>query len=173
MHVSNPVWILETGTYVKVNILRGKAWNILERCSIVKSHCPQIVHQHCRVAKRSTFNKSDSKRFLVNATSGHIEPESDAYKRNNTSNPVTNAIDAFYRFSRPHTVIGTVKFAFKSIVSMCWSVDIDQIVFYLASDIYVARILFYCLVVYSKKGKKNLTYSLNRHWASRLLLYLL
>ncbi|PPS07772.1 hypothetical protein GOBAR_AA12876 [Gossypium barbadense] len=54
----------------------------------------------------SVFQKSNTK-FLVNATSGHpLESEPKAYP-NTPWNSAKNALDAFYRFSRPHTVIGT------------------------------------------------------------------
>ncbi|XP_010548611.1 PREDICTED: homogentisate phytyltransferase 1, chloroplastic isoform X2 [Tarenaya hassleriana] len=46
----------------------------------------------------------NKKRFLVHATEG--QPE--AYDPKNLRESVRNSLDAFYRFSRPHTVIGTV-----------------------------------------------------------------
>ncbi|XP_021276781.1 homogentisate phytyltransferase 1, chloroplastic isoform X2 [Herrania umbratica] len=54
----------------------------------------------------TAFQKSNTK-FLPNATSDHpLESEPAAYPKN-TWNSVKNALDAFYRFSRPHTIIGT------------------------------------------------------------------
>ncbi|TXG61078.1 hypothetical protein EZV62_012441 [Acer yangbiense] len=98
------------GTYVGVQFLRCKAWNILERCSVVRSQWHHMKHHDRSVEERSIFHKKNNKKFLANAAAGHpleSEPESGAYKRKSTSNPITNAFDAFYRFSRPHTVIGT------------------------------------------------------------------
>ncbi|KAK2646272.1 hypothetical protein Ddye_021467 [Dipteronia dyeriana] len=94
------------GTYVGVQFLRCKAWNFLERCSVVRSQW----HHDRSVEERSIFYTKKKTNFLANAAAGHpleSESESSAYKLKSTSNPVTNAFDAFYRFSRPHTVIGT------------------------------------------------------------------
>ena len=70
-----------------------------------------IVKHHARgIQETSTAFQKSSTKFLVNATSGHpLESEPGAYPKTTWSS-VKNALDAFYRFSRPHTVIGTVKF---------------------------------------------------------------
>ncbi|PON92366.1 Prenyltransferase [Trema orientale] len=53
--------------------------------------------------------------FLANATGQPLESEPGAYTPKSVRNPIIDALDAFYRFSRPHTVIGTAL----SIVSVC------------------------------------------------------
>lgn len=63
--------------------------------------------------KKSTIYQENNAKFLVHAASGQpFESESGAYNPESTSKSVKNALDAFYRFSRPHTVIGTVKSKF-------------------------------------------------------------
>ncbi|KAK4755753.1 hypothetical protein SAY87_009510 [Trapa incisa] len=55
----------------------------------------------------SFYQRSD-RTYLVNATSDHhLEADPGTYDSKNPWNSVKNAVDAFYRFSRPHTVIGT------------------------------------------------------------------
>lgn len=52
----------------------------------------------------------DKSRFRVNATAG--QPE--AFDANSKQKSFRDSLDAFYRFSRPHTVIGTVKFLLRN-----------------------------------------------------------
>ncbi|KAB5514374.1 hypothetical protein DKX38_028280 [Salix brachista] len=80
------------------------ARNILERQRVVRF---QHHHSGCTV-KKSTIYQENNAKFLVHAASGQpFESESGAYNPESTSKSVQNALDAFYRFSRPHTVIGT------------------------------------------------------------------
>ncbi|KAJ6731561.1 HOMOGENTISATE SOLANESYLTRANSFERASE CHLOROPLASTIC [Salix purpurea] len=80
------------------------ARNILERQRVVRF---QHHHSGCTV-KKSTIYQENNAKFLVHAASGQpFESESGAYNPESTSKSVKNALDAFYRFSRPHTVIGT------------------------------------------------------------------
>jgi hypothetical protein len=73
-------------------------------------------HHISRFEERTTFYKRFDRKCLVNASSGHpLESEPGAYKPKNIWDSFKNASDAFYRFSRPHTVIGTVKFKLDSI----------------------------------------------------------
>lgn len=68
-------------------------------------------HHIRRFGERTTFYKRFDKKCLANAASGHpLESEAGAYKPKSIWDSFKNALDAFYRFSRPHTVIGTVKF---------------------------------------------------------------
>ena len=58
--------------------------------------------KHC--IETSISYQRPNKRFLVNAADGQpLESEP-----KNVLNSVKDSLDAFYRFSRPHTVIGTV-----------------------------------------------------------------
>ncbi|XP_048447908.1 homogentisate phytyltransferase 1, chloroplastic-like isoform X2 [Pyrus x bretschneideri] len=97
-----------SGSYVAVRVSRRRAWDILESyCGVgFQQH---IFQQNTRGTKeKSTFYRRHDKKFLVNATTGHpLESESKAYNPKSIWNSIKNAIDAFYRFSRPHTVIGT------------------------------------------------------------------
>lgn len=81
---------------VRVQVSRPNSWSILEN-SCVRGIGPQ-----------STFNQGNNSKFLANAASGNpLDCEPEAYKPKRSSDSVTKAVDAFYRFSRPHTVIGT------------------------------------------------------------------
>ncbi|XVE71847.1 hypothetical protein DITRI_Ditri10aG0184500 [Diplodiscus trichospermus] len=81
--------------------------NIIEKFCIKRSW-QHIVKHYARGIQGTpaAFQKSNTK-FLVNATSGHpLESDPGAYPKT-PWNSVKNVLDAFYRFSRPHTVIGT------------------------------------------------------------------
>ncbi|KAJ0030537.1 hypothetical protein Pint_14087 [Pistacia integerrima] len=81
---------------VGVRVSRSKSWNILEK-SRVRA-----------IERRSTFHQRNNPKFLANSASGNpLDCEPEAYKPKSVSDTVTKAIDAFYRFSRPHTIIGT------------------------------------------------------------------
>lgn len=52
-----------------------------------------------------------NRKYVVKAAPGKsFESEPDALDPKDVLGSVKNSLDAFYRFSRPHTVIGTVKF---------------------------------------------------------------
>ncbi|XP_031261317.1 homogentisate phytyltransferase 1, chloroplastic-like [Pistacia vera] len=79
-----------------VRVSRSKSWNILEK-SRVRA-----------IEPGSTFHQRNNPKFLANSASGNpLDCEPEAYKPKSVSDMVTKAIDAFYRFSRPHTIIGT------------------------------------------------------------------
>lgn len=83
----------------------GRLYAIPERlCVRRQNSIPQNVKS---ISRRSItiYPKNDSK-YAVNSASGH-SLESEPSK--NPLDPVHQAVDAFYRFSRPHTVIGTVR----------------------------------------------------------------
>ncbi|MBA0700094.1 hypothetical protein Goari_001665, partial [Gossypium aridum] len=87
---------------IQVQVPTYKSYNL-----IGNFYTKRIQHRARGILETSTvFQKSNTK-FLVNATSGHpLESEPKAYP-NTPWNSAKNALDAFYRFSRPHTVIGT------------------------------------------------------------------
>ncbi|GAV89667.1 UbiA domain-containing protein, partial [Cephalotus follicularis] len=85
-----------------------RAWNILERLYVVRFQ--QRIMKHCvgGVGKRYSFYQNRNASLLVCATAGHpLESEPEAHNSKSTCESGKNALDAFYRFSRPHTVIGT------------------------------------------------------------------
>ncbi|KAK8319517.1 hypothetical protein E1A91_A13G244800v1 [Gossypium mustelinum] len=90
------------GSAIRVQVPTNKSYNL-----IGNFYTQRIQHCARGILETSTvFQKSNTK-FLVNATSGHpLESEPKAYP-NTPWNSAKNALDAFYRFSRPHTVIGT------------------------------------------------------------------
>ncbi|XVF69988.1 hypothetical protein PTKIN_Ptkin11bG0125600 [Pterospermum kingtungense] len=73
------------------------------------SRIGQHIVKHQARSVQETFQQKRNTKFVVNATSGH-SLESDAgpgaYPKT-TWDSVKAALDAFYRFSRPHTIIGT------------------------------------------------------------------
>ncbi|XWS70956.1 hypothetical protein CRYUN_Cryun03dG0095300 [Craigia yunnanensis] len=92
---------------IGVQVPTCNSYNIVERF-YPKRFQWHIVKHHARgIQETSTAFQKSSTKFLVNATSGHpLESEPGAYPKTTWSS-VKNALDAFYRFSRPHTVIGT------------------------------------------------------------------
>ncbi|KAK8543299.1 hypothetical protein V6N12_015857 [Hibiscus sabdariffa] len=102
-----PVHFPVPGFSRRVQVPTCNSYNIIENF-YAKRFRQHIVKHHARGIKETStaFQKSNTK-FLVKATSGHpLESEPGAYP-NTPWNSVKNALDAFYRFSRPHTVIGT------------------------------------------------------------------
>lgn len=99
------------GSYAAVGVSRSRAWDILQRHYAVGSQHQCLKHHTIGTQENFTSYRRHSKKFLVNATAGHpLESEPGAYNPKSIWTTVKNATDAFYRFSRPHTVIGTVKF---------------------------------------------------------------
>ncbi|RXH71562.1 hypothetical protein DVH24_018917 [Malus domestica] len=91
-----------------VRVSRCRAWDILESYCGVGSQQHLFQRNTGGTKEKSTFYRGHDKKFLVNATAGNpLESEPEAYNPKSIWNSIKNAIDAFYRFSRPHTVIGT------------------------------------------------------------------
>ncbi|GMJ15592.1 homogentisate phytyltransferase 1, VITAMIN E 2, HOMOGENTISATE PHYTYLTRANSFERASE [Hibiscus trionum] len=91
----------------RVQVPTCNSYNIIENF-YAKRFRQHVVKHHARGIQETTtaFQRSNTK-FLVKATSGHpLESEPGTYP-DTPWNSVKNALDAFYRFSRPHTVIGT------------------------------------------------------------------
>lgn len=92
-----------------IKLSRFGAWNSLDRCLLVRSQNHLLNPPIKGFEERTTFYKRHNRKFLVNAASGQsLESEPGAYKPKSGWDSFKNALDAFYRFSRPHTVIGTV-----------------------------------------------------------------
>ncbi|KAF5461740.1 hypothetical protein F2P56_017814 [Juglans regia] len=86
----------------------GGACNILERQSDIRSQQHLLEHSTRSFEERTKFYKRRDKTCLVNAASGYpLESEPEACKPKSIWDSLKNSLDAFYRFSRPHTVIGT------------------------------------------------------------------
>lgn len=72
-----------------------------------------VKHQAISIEETSKAFQKRNTKFVVNATSGHpleSDPaEVEAYPNTTSWNSVKHGLDAFYRFSRPHTIIGTVE----------------------------------------------------------------
>ncbi|KDP35378.1 hypothetical protein JCGZ_10362 [Jatropha curcas] len=87
---------------------RCRTCNILQRYYVPKFQRHRVKHYLRHSLEKSTVYQKNDSSFLVHAASGQpFEPQPEAYNPKSASKSVLNAIDAFYRFSRPHTVIGT------------------------------------------------------------------
>ncbi|XP_038695210.1 homogentisate phytyltransferase 1, chloroplastic-like isoform X2 [Tripterygium wilfordii] len=102
----NPSLILTGGNYRRSKTVKSgcSSLDILERCYSSKFQCHHVKHHFRSPEKRFQGKRT----FSVNASSGRsLESESGAFDPNSTWKSVKNALGAFYRFSRPHTIIGT------------------------------------------------------------------
>ncbi|CAI0427798.1 unnamed protein product [Linum tenue] len=83
----------------------------VEGCSLLRFQRGRSRHRVKAIKERSFSQpRSHTKSLYVNATSGSqpLESEPGAYGGSKgVLDSVKNAVDAFYRFSRPHTVVGT------------------------------------------------------------------
>ncbi|GMN52025.1 hypothetical protein TIFTF001_021170 [Ficus carica] len=116
--------LLANGSYVRdSSASRLREWSIPEgQCT---AGFQPSLSKHCikGIRETSRFYQKQNKRFLVNATAGHpLESEPGAYSRKNFWNSPKDTFDAFYRFSRPHTVIGTVNKPYLPLASGEYSV---------------------------------------------------
>ncbi|XVF47680.1 hypothetical protein PTKIN_Ptkin03bG0130000 [Pterospermum kingtungense] len=92
---------------IGVQVPTFNSYDIVEKfCT--RSFRRHIVKHHAKgLQETSTALQKSNTKFVVNATAGHsLESEPGPYPKT-TWNSVKNALGAFYRFSRPHTVIGT------------------------------------------------------------------
>ncbi|KAL0316636.1 UNVERIFIED_CONTAM: Homogentisate phytyltransferase 1, chloroplastic, partial [Sesamum radiatum] len=92
-------------SYVAAHVLRYKAFKNVQRlyAERLQEQRQNLMLQH---VKRSiiTLNPRKHLKYIVSSASGHSlesEPPKTPWRS------VQQAVDAFYRFSRPHTVIGT------------------------------------------------------------------
>nr|ABB70125.1 homogentisate phytyltransferase VTE2-1 [Cuphea avigera var. pulcherrima] len=85
-----------------------KAYFATARCNTLNSLNKNTGEYHLsRTRQRFTFHQNGHRTYLVKAVSGQsLESEPESYP-NNRWDYVKSAADAFYRFSRPHTIIGT------------------------------------------------------------------
>lgn len=94
-----------------LRVLRCRAWNTIESYSA--TNCRQhLVVQHAGGFNNNflRYRRGDTK-YLVNAASEQpLESEPLSYQPKSLQGSLQDALNAFYKFSRPHTVIGTVRF---------------------------------------------------------------
>lgn len=83
---------------------------IQKEYNFLRFRWPSLNHHYKSIEGGCTCKKCNIK-FVVKATSEKsFESEPQAFDPKSILDSVKNSLDAFYRFSRPHTVIGTVKF---------------------------------------------------------------
>ncbi|KAE8676620.1 putative homogentisate phytyltransferase 1 [Hibiscus syriacus] len=98
---------LKPGFSRRVQVSTCNSHNIIENFYTKRFQQHAVKHHARGIQETSTASQKSSTKFLAKATSGHpLESDPGAYP-NTPWNSVKNALDAFYRFSRPHTVIGT------------------------------------------------------------------
>lgn len=105
--VSADLSSIKTGSSIAVKVSRCRAWNILEKCCTKRLQRRFVVYRVGGSNESSPFCHTRYMKHVVNAASGQpLESEPDAYRHKNPWT-VQDALNAFYRFSRPHTIIGT------------------------------------------------------------------
>ncbi|KAH7544679.1 hypothetical protein FEM48_Zijuj01G0011400 [Ziziphus jujuba var. spinosa] len=108
MHDSKMWSILFWNRLISCDVSRCRTRKMVEKYCIERSQQHLLKHHVKGIGKRSTFYQWQDKTCLVNAATGHpFESDPGAYNKKSIWYSVKNGLDAFYRFSRPHTVIGT------------------------------------------------------------------
>ncbi|GAU23344.1 hypothetical protein TSUD_333910 [Trifolium subterraneum] len=80
---------------------------IQNECNILRFWQPSLNH-YCEGVEGKSKYQERNRKFAVNAAPEQsFESEHPAFDSKNILDAVKNTVDAFYRFSRPHTVIGT------------------------------------------------------------------
>lgn len=101
------------GSHVALRASRCRTWNILEHNCALRCQSNLVRHNFGSFDDKFAFNEKRKTRLLASAASEQpIESDPGACHPQNRWKSMQNALDAFYRFSRPHTVIGTVRFKF-------------------------------------------------------------
>ncbi|KAF3452769.1 hypothetical protein FNV43_RR03202 [Rhamnella rubrinervis] len=96
------------GSYGVGSVSRCRGWKTMEKYCMERSQQYFLKHYVKEIGERSTFYRRQNRTLLVNAAAGHpFESDPGAYNQNSIWDSFKNGFDAFYRFSRPHTVIGT------------------------------------------------------------------
>ncbi|KAK3041123.1 hypothetical protein RJ639_027575 [Escallonia herrerae] len=99
---------LNNGSYVALRESRCRAWNILDRKCVVRFQQHLVMCHVGSFSKKSAPRQRSSTKYLMNAASEQpLGSEPEPYHPKSPSETVQDALHAFYRFSRPHTVIGT------------------------------------------------------------------
>lgn len=102
-------WKTENKVRLPADKLSGwGSCNIIDMYSDVRPQQHHLKHHFRGLEERTTCYRRSYRKCHVKAASGQpLESDSGAYKPKSFQDPFRNALDAFYRFSRPHTVIGT------------------------------------------------------------------
>ncbi|XXG51590.1 hypothetical protein AAC387_Pa03g0123 [Persea americana] len=98
---------ISKGCSVPVQVSYGKIFNIRDKArnGMLQGCLPNL---HLESINRRSFCQRSRKQLIGNATSGQpLGSEPEAFSTKGTWETVQTFLDAFYRFSRPHTVIGT------------------------------------------------------------------
>lgn len=109
------------GSHIAGHVLKCKAFSNVERLYAIPMRLrvkrQNLMQQHVKNIgqRRITLNPRRDLQYIVKSTSEH-SLESEPSKSPWSS--VQQAFEAFYRFSRPHTVIGTVRFR---VLVICFS----------------------------------------------------
>lgn len=91
-----------------LRVPRCQAWNIVESYSVM--NCRQhLVMQHAGGFNNnlSLYRRGNTKHLVNAASKQPLESEPVAYQPKGLQESLQDASNAFYKFSRPHTVIGT------------------------------------------------------------------
>lgn len=87
---------------------RCKKWHLLDRDSNLRFQRHLVEKSIVTFKKGSILRQTYNRRCLIVASSGQpLESGPEVYGSKNLWNSIGTFLDAFYRFSRPHTVIGT------------------------------------------------------------------
>ncbi|XAR51154.1 homogentisate phytyltransferase [Bertholletia excelsa] len=98
---------LRTGSCISVQGSRCRAWDMQEQYRTMRLQA-QIAHNIGGSNRRSAFYQPHNIKFRTNAILGQpLQSEPEPYHPNKTIKSIQDALNAFYRFSRPHTVVGT------------------------------------------------------------------
>ncbi|XP_058754745.1 homogentisate phytyltransferase 1, chloroplastic-like [Vicia villosa] len=82
-------------------------WNIQKEYNILQFWKPSLS-LYCKGTEGGSTHRECNRKFIVKAAPEQsFESEQPDFDSKNFLDAVKNSIDAFYRFSRPHTVIGT------------------------------------------------------------------
>ncbi|KAJ4958703.1 hypothetical protein NE237_025814 [Protea cynaroides] len=96
------------GRNVPVKVSKGRSWSSLQAYNFERLEGYPTNHYVRTIGLKSASYKKHVKKYVVNATSGYpVESEPEAYNPKDIWESVKTALNVFYRFSRPHTVIGT------------------------------------------------------------------
>ena len=99
------------GFSIATQVSRYRTRNIPEKYYPTKLQRGLVAHQVAHSNEISAVYQSRRAKHRVSAASGQpLESEPGAYHPKNHWKSMQDGLNAFYRFSRPHTVIGTVRF---------------------------------------------------------------
>ncbi|XP_042483053.1 probable homogentisate phytyltransferase 1, chloroplastic isoform X4 [Macadamia integrifolia] len=96
------------GHHVPVQVSNRRSWTSLKAFNFEKLEGYPMNHYVRSIGLKSASYQKHGMKYVVNATSGHpVESEPEAYNSKDIWESIKTALNVFYRFSRPHTVIGT------------------------------------------------------------------